>query len=149
MWLIYFGLGIAAVIYIGLTDSHSKFPMPVLIPSVFTLPFGLVMGRIFFNYAKKKRQYLKISRGNNLFFFGASPNEINTYKKSNVVEVKHYTDNSMRSPNSFHRYEICFNNSNSITFTNALISPGDFAMKWRSPITEVRQAPIKLSWSAP
>jgi len=149
MWIIYLGLGIAAIIYIVVTNPNSKMPMPILIPFLFTLPFGSVVAHIFFNYAKRKGQYLKISRGNDLFHFGNSTDEITIYKKSDVMDVKHYTDNSTRSPNSFHQYEICFKDNRSITFSNALISPGDFAMKWRSPITEARRAPIKLSWVAP
>jgi hypothetical protein len=149
MWVIYLVLGIVAVIYIGLTNRPSTVLPPLFFAAVFTLLFGCVVAHIFINYATRKKQYLKISRGHNLFLFGNSAEGIITYKKSDVIEVKHYTDNSTRSPNSFHRYEIVFKDNSSITFSNALISPGDFATKWRLTIIEATRAPIKLTWSAP
>ena len=149
-WLVYF------LFFFGLTLYFAFMPKaPVVLCFIAfsllltSLP-GWVLVHIYSNYTKKRNQYLKISKSNDVFLFGDSAGQINTYRKSDVAAVNFYVDlNRVHSPNKFALYEVLFKNSTSITFTNALISPVDFEKGIGSPLQTSSRSPLKLTWAAP
>jgi len=149
-WLVYF-LGFA-----GFTLYFAFMPKtPVVLCSIgfllllASLP-GWVLWHIYSNYTKKRNQYLKISKSSDVFLFGNSAGQINTYRKSDVAAVNFYVDiNRVHSPNKFALYEVLFKDNTSITFTNALISPIDFEKGIGSPMQTQSRSPLKLTWAAP
>jgi hypothetical protein len=149
-WLVYF-LGFA-----GFTLYFAFMPKtPVVLCAIgfllllTSLP-GWVLAHIYSNYTKKRNQYLKISKSSDVFLFGNSAGQINTYRKSDVSAVNFYVDlNRVHSPNKFALYEVLFKDNTSITFTNALISPIDFEKGIGSPMQTQSRSPLKLTWAAP
>jgi hypothetical protein len=81
---------------------------------------------------------LKISRGNDEFFFGDSKDEMTLYNKADIEKITSYDDTSGRSPNTIDIFEILFKDGSSIVFTNALISgttlASKFSDKWKLKI---------------
>jgi len=147
-WIIYFVAALGAAIYIAMKNPISVV-MPILIfLGLIICLIGCLLSHVFSNYAKKKNQYLKISRGSDSFLFGNTAIDIYTYHKNDIAEVKHYALRNSRSPNNFELFEIIFKDSTVLKFSNSLISGSQFVAKWRFPITEARKNAITLTWLA-
>jgi hypothetical protein len=147
-WIIYF------LMFLGLTialDVFKPFKSVGLFPILFMLLFGWPLGYIFENYFQKRNQYLKISRGNDIFLFGDDKIEIKNYNKNDIIEIIRYEDRGNRSPNLFEIFEVVFNDNTSIKFSNALISyftlREKFSDKWKLPTTTIRQNIFKITLS--
>jgi hypothetical protein len=103
--------------------------------------FYYVLIYSFFKFRRKSTQYIKISRGNDLFSFGNDINDIKNYNKTDILEIKHYINKNYKHLNELTLIEIIFNDKTSITFTNMLISEGTlsskFSPKWKLEIVKV------------
>ena len=144
-WIIYF------LVFLGFTivfNLQKPFEPIDLFPALFVLFFSWPLTHIFKNYHQKSDQYLKISRGNDVFLFGDNQDNIRNYNKNDILEIIHFEDSGTRSPNMFEIFEVVFSDKTSIKFSNALISYGTlvakFSDKWKFPTTTVRQSLFKI-----
>ncbi|GAA4920383.1 hypothetical protein [Mucilaginibacter defluvii] len=91
---------------------------------------GVLLYYTFILTFPKRNQFLKISRGQNAFWFGDNKNEIVKYGKDEIVNIITYQAKGSRNPIELIVYEIAFKNNTSIKFTNILISDSDFTSKF-------------------
>lgn len=130
-WILYFIISFVFAIAINIAQPFGPSGLIMIIVSVI---FGGVIFRSLEKFYQKRRQYLKISRGNNLFLFSDGKEEVTLYNKADIKKIINYVNKASRSPNNFEVLEIVFNNDSSIFFTNALISnytlSSKFSDKW-------------------
>jgi len=114
--------------------------MFILVPALF---FGWILGNVFLSLYRRRNQYLRISRGNDEFFFGDDSNEIRAYNKTDIDKILNYVNKSSRNPNLIEIYEVVFKNGANITFTNVLISNSQlsskFSNKWKLSMTRIEK----------
>lgn len=143
MWSFFFiGCLISALVllYHSLVEA-------ALMPLVFTTAFSCIEVPILAKYYQKRNQYLKISRGNDLFWFGNTADEVREYNKADIDKITIYEDRNYHSPNDIEVIEIIFNDSSTIVFTNVLISTTlfteKFSEKWKEKFSSE-----KVHWFA-
>jgi hypothetical protein len=120
-------LSIAAIV--------AKPSLTILLSLVPAFIFGFIIAYILKKYYRVHGQYLKISRGNDLFLFGDRRDNVKQYDKNNIDKITKYVPKGTRSPNNFELFEITFKDSSIITFSNMLISSytlsTKFSDKWK------------------
>jgi hypothetical protein len=128
--------------------KNTAVPSMLLILVVLTLIFGRILAYVFNKYYKSRNQFLKISRGNDIFLFREDNGEIRTYNKVNISKILHYTNKNTRSPNMIEVFEMIFNDGSTITFTNVLITEytlcSKFSDKWKFAPINIPENYFKL-----
>jgi len=144
-WIIYFFMCLGLTIVL---DVLKPFKPPGIFPVIFLLLFSWPLALIFNFYRQKRNQYLRISRGNDIFLFGDNQDEIKTCNKNDIIKINHYVDKGTRSPNMFEIIEIVFKDNTSIEFSNGLISfyelSAKFSDKWQFSKNDIRQNLFKI-----
>ena len=110
--------------------------------------FGWPLVYIFQKYYRKRYQYLKISRGNDLFLFGDGQGEVKVYDKNNILRIISYENSGSRSPNMFEVFEVVFKDGSKIKFSNGIISgstlSSKFSNKWGLSLIKTEKNLIKI-----
>jgi hypothetical protein len=135
-WIVWFAL----FVWVFTASLFSpKYAHALLIfPIVFLLYPSWVLFRTFFRFFQLREQYLRISRSNDILFFGENEKGARAYKKSDIEKIIDYEPMGNRTPTSIQIYEVYFVDGSSIRFTNVLMSAstlrGKFSDKWKFPI---------------
>jgi hypothetical protein len=104
-----------------------------------------ILGRICYNAFLNRNNYLQISKGNNIFKFGPSEDNVDTYDKNDIEKVVVYETRGTRNPNFVCIYEIYFKNGSIIKFSNMLISDFSFTNKFNPAlITYGKKSLLKM-----
>lgn len=135
IWWFFYLLFFSVIAFVGLHKDGSPFYFLFIIVAFL---FGYVAFNIFEKYYQNRKQYLKISRGESLFWFGNAPDEILPYNKADIEGIICYSRKNFNDPYIVEVFEIKFKNGESIAFTNALISyltlNDKFSDKWKLSI---------------
>ena len=110
-------------------DSIGSKLLVVFFPIV-SLFFCIVLFLIIRFAFSNRNNYLQLSKGNPIFYFGHDENSIQTYHKTDIKEVLFYSSHSSRSPNFISFFEICFHDGSSIKLSNMLIPEIAFQSKF-------------------
>ena len=110
-----------------------------------------VLFRIYYNAFINRDNYLQISRGNAVFSFGYTDDEIKSYNKADIKELVYYQNRGTRNPNLVETFEIVFKNGETIKLTNMLIGASDFQSKFADsmgnatmPFTYAKKSMLKM-----
>jgi hypothetical protein len=107
----------------------------------------------FFKKYYQRNQYLRISRGNDVFLFGEDQASVTSFNKNDIIEIIHCVDSGSRSPNMLEIIEIVFKDHTSIKFSNILISYSTLATKlsdkWKFPTTTISKNSFRIMASLP
>ncbi len=138
-----FGIPFFIAILLTLIISGEKPTLTGLtILTLFILLIGSFVAFFYSKFHGSRKQYLKISRGNPEFIFGNSPDEIKTYNKANIKEIKHYINKNHKSPNHIAIVQIVFDDHSILCFSDNLISHSSlmskFSDKWKFQRTTVK-----------
>lgn len=114
-----------SIFIIGAIGSAVKISLLASSPLLFFgALFCLFIGRIFYNAVVSRHNYLQISKGNNVFYFGYNEDDIKGYNKLDIDHIVSYERNTgSRNPNFVSAYEMVFKDGSSLKFSNMLI-PG-------------------------
>lgn len=135
-WFILFACCLGFLIFFILIKQGAV-GLSLLIVPMFLL--GRILAKTFRKYYLLRYQFIRISRGNNIFYFGTDENECNSYDKADILKIEQYVDKETRTPNVTEVFRIYFKDDTYITFTNVLITDttlaSKFSDKWKiSPI---------------
>jgi hypothetical protein len=95
-----------------------------------TLFFGGLLAFVLSRYFSAKNQLLKISKGNDTFYFGDPT--LNKYNKNDVEQIVIYQPGGRKKIHDFYVYEISFNDGLTLKFSNMLTSEADLKNKFPS-----------------
>ena len=130
-WNIYFLMALAMTI--AVFRASPSFAPGIVLLAIALVPGGAV-GYIFNKAHHYRFQYLKISRGNDLFYFGNNQTEVKAYHKGDISNLKVYIKKNYKSPNEIEIFEMIFKDGSTIRFSNMLISgmtlSYKFSKKW-------------------
>jgi hypothetical protein len=90
-----------------------------------------VLFRIYYNAFVNRDNYLQISKGNAVFSFGYTVDEVKSYNKAGIKELVYHQSRGSRSPNLVETFEIVFKNEETIKLTNMLIGSSNFQSKFQ------------------
>jgi hypothetical protein len=111
--------------------AHSTATILVSIFLICISPFFyMILFRMIYSIVKNRNNYLQLSKGNPIFYFGYDESNISTYKKDDIKEVLVYESHGSRNPNLISVFEICFKDGSAIKFSNILISSIAFHSKF-------------------
>ncbi|RKR80648.1 hypothetical protein BDD43_0774 [Mucilaginibacter gracilis] len=119
-----FFMGNAAMLF-----GHTPAPFVFMFSIVFAIYCWLLFG-IYYNAYVNRHNYLHISRGNNVFYFGQNTDTINAYNKTDIKEIVSYEGRGQGNFNVGGSFEVFFNNGETIKITNMLINNLDFRGKF-------------------
>ncbi|WP_114937601.1 hypothetical protein [Mucilaginibacter endophyticus] len=84
---------VVSSIYFRAIAGQSSTPHPAGVIFLFAAIIGVFIGGLVFIFTPGKKQYLQISRGNNLFSYGYDEKHIILYDKLNIQEISYYVSN--------------------------------------------------------
>lgn len=102
-------------------------PVPVLIT---LLTSGVFLMYLISPFYRHRSEYIQISRGNNVFYFGKNNEDVRAYNKKDIEKVLFYRPQNSRSPNMIEVIEVVFKDGSLIRFSNLLISQSVFSYKF-------------------
>lgn len=126
--LMYFLMIPAVMLFV---DGPIHFPPTLIIPLLAFMGIpGAVMFYTIIKTFPKRNQFLKISRGQDIFWFGETKDKAVKYNKSDIANITTYEATGNRNPVELIVYKIMFNDKTFIKFSNLLISSSSFFYKF-------------------
>ena len=117
----------------------------IVIIVLFSALFYYILIKIYFVTFMNRKNYLQLSKGNEVFSFGFNEDTIRTYNKKDIDKIIIYQSGGSRNPNLICVYEIYFKDGRMIKFSNMLISDLVFAGKFPdNGITYGKKGPLKM-----
>jgi len=141
-FLLVYGIGFA---FADVAISKLKEGYLIVIIVLISAFFYYILGKIYFAAFMNRKNYLQLSKGNDVFSFGFNEDTINTYNKKDIDQIIIYRSGGNRNPNLISVYEIYFKDGRMIKFSNMLISDIYFAGKFPdNKITYGKKSPLKM-----
>jgi hypothetical protein len=110
-----------------------------------------ILFRIYYNAFVNRDNYLQISKGNPIFSFGYTADDVKSYNKADIKELVCYENRGSRNPNMVEAFEIVFKNGETLKLTNMLIGTSDFQSKFQDsmgnatlPFTYAKKSMLKV-----
>jgi hypothetical protein len=141
-FLLIYGIGFA---FVDAAISKLKENYLIIIVVLLSGLFYYILIKIYFVAFINRKNYLQLSKGNDVFSFGFNEDTVRTYNKKDIDKIIIYRSGGNRNPNLICVYEIYFKDNRMIKFSNMLISDFVFAGKFpENVITYGKKSPLKM-----